>query len=62
MIRRICSRYTLCYRFPESRAGSIRNIDVQLSPQPRERYPDARVVARGGYRLRPCDQYGFAAR
>lgn len=62
MMHRIRSRYTLYYKLPDAKVGSLRKIDVQLSPQGCQRFPGARVVARHAYRLRERDQYGFVSR
>lgn len=62
MMHRIRSRYTLYYRLPEGEVGSLRTIDVQLSAQGHQRFPDARIIARRGYRLQQRDRYGFASR
>lgn len=51
MMHRLRSRYSLYYPTPEGKSGSIRNIKVELAPDSQDRYPDARVYARRGYRL-----------
>jgi VWFA-related protein len=53
MMRRLRSRYSLYCRAPEGKAGSFRNIRVELSPETQRRYPEARVRARRGYHLAP---------
>jgi VWFA-related protein len=62
MMHRIRSRYTLYYKLPDAKVGSLRQVDVQLSAQGAQRFPGARVVARHAYRLRERDQYGFSSR
>lgn len=62
MMHRIRSRYSLYYRLPEGQVGSLRTIDVQLSAQAKQRFPQTRVIARRAYRLQPRDRYGFTSR
>lgn len=52
MIERIRARYSLQYTPPEAPAGSPRRIAVQLSPEARRRYPEARIQSRQGYYVR----------
>ena len=49
MIERIRFRYTLAYRPPVARAGEFRRIHVDLSPEGRQRHPNAVLRARTGY-------------
>ena len=51
MLRSIRRRYSIYYATPTGKAGSSRKVDVTLSPQGRNRYPDAQVLARKGYVL-----------
>jgi hypothetical protein len=62
MMHRIRNRYMLYYKLPDAQVGSLRNIEVKLSPQAAQRFPGARILARSAYRLRERDQYGFANR
>ncbi len=61
MMHRLRSRYTLYYKLPEGQVGSLRKIDVRLSETGSRRFPNAHVLARRGYRLRPRDQFGFTS-
>jgi VWFA-related protein len=49
MLRRIRRRYSIYYATPSGKPGSTRRVDVDLSPQGRNRYPEAKVLARKGY-------------
>jgi VWFA-related protein len=49
MMRRIRRRYSIYYAMPPGKSGSSRRVAVDLSPQGRNRYPDANVLARKGY-------------
>jgi VWFA-related protein len=49
MLRRIRRRYSIYYSTPTGKPGSSRRVEVDLSPQGRSRYPDAKVLARKGY-------------
>jgi len=49
ILERLRSRYVLTYKAPEAVSGSIRHIQVDLSPAARKRYPKAEVRARAGY-------------
>jgi len=49
MIERIRFRYTLAYRPPVARPGEFRRIHVDLSPEARQRHPDAVLRSRTGY-------------
>jgi VWFA-related protein len=49
IVERIRTRYTLEYSPPAGDAGSFRRIRVDLSPDARQRYPDAVIQARTGY-------------
>jgi VWFA-related protein len=51
MMRRIRSRYSLYYPTPEGKPGSYRSIRVELTPEAKARFPEARVNARRGYKL-----------
>jgi VWFA-related protein len=51
MLRNIRRRYSIYYAMPTGRPGSSRRVDVALSPQGRNRYADAQVLARKGYVL-----------
>lgn len=51
IVRRIRSRYSLYYATPEGKPGSFRNIRVELARETQDRFPQARVYARRGYRL-----------
>ena len=49
MLRSIRRRYSIYYAMPAGKPGSSRRVAVDLSPQGRSRYADARVLARKGY-------------
>ncbi len=49
MIEAIRARYSLSYRLPSAAPGSWRNIEVQLTPAARQRYPHAELRYRPGY-------------
>jgi VWFA-related protein len=50
MLERIRLRYSLHYRAPDAAVpGTVRRIQVELSPAARKRYPKAEVRARAGY-------------
>jgi VWFA-related protein len=51
MMHRIRSRYSLYYRMPDGRPGSVRSIHVELASDAKARFPGAHVSARRGYRL-----------
>jgi len=51
MIQRIRSRYSLYYATPEGQAGTFHQIRVELAPEARKRFPEARISARRSYRL-----------
>ncbi|MBM3812630.1 MAG: VWA domain-containing protein [Acidimicrobiia bacterium] len=50
MIARIRTRYSLHYRAPSGSPDQLRRIEVQLTPQARQKHPRAVVRARSGYR------------
>ena len=52
LMHRIRSRYSLYYRMPDGKPGAFRSIRVELAADAKARFPDARVTARRGYRLR----------
>jgi hypothetical protein len=62
MMHRIRSRYSLYYRMPEGTPGSLRTIHVKLSAGAQQRFPEARVAARKGYRFGARDEHGFTKR
>ena len=62
MMHRIRTRYSLYYRMPDTDDGSIRSIRVELSTDAQRRFPQARVIARQGYRAQNKDQHGFTTR
>ncbi|MGA7409085.1 MAG: VWA domain-containing protein, partial [Bryobacteraceae bacterium] len=49
MIADIRNRYSLAYRAPAARPGTLRRIRVDLSAEAREKYPTAKLRARSGY-------------
>jgi VWFA-related protein len=49
MLRRIRKRYSIYYAMPAGKPGAARKVALDLSPQGRNRYPDAKVLARKGY-------------
>jgi VWFA-related protein len=49
MIANIRNRYSLAYRAPVAKAGSLRHIKVDLSAEARKKYPAAKLRARSGY-------------
>ncbi len=49
MIANIRNRYSLAYRAPAAKAGTLRHIRVDLSAEARQRYPSAKLRARSGY-------------
>jgi VWFA-related protein len=62
MMHRIRSRYSLYYRMPEGTLGSLRTIHLDLSAGAQQRFPEARVAARKGYRFGGRDENGFTKR
>jgi VWFA-related protein len=56
MLRRIRRRYSIYYSMPAGRPGSSRRVAVDLSPQGRNRYHDAQVLARKGYVIPKAQQ------
>jgi VWFA-related protein len=51
MIERIRTRYSIHYNMPDSTRAGFRNIEVELTPSAKLRYPRAEVRARKGYRV-----------
>ena len=49
MIADIRNRYSLAYRAPAAKPGTLRHIRVDLSADARKKYPSARLRARSGY-------------
>jgi Ca-activated chloride channel family protein len=49
MVERIRARYTLTYAEPESAPGTFRHVRVTLTPDARQRFPNAQVRTREGY-------------
>ncbi len=49
VLERIRQRYSLQYDAPPGKIGKERKVKVDLSPEARARYPQARVIARTGY-------------
>ena len=49
MVRRIRRRYSIYYSTPPGKPGATRRVVVDLSPQGKSRYPQAKVLARKGY-------------
>ncbi len=49
MIEAIRARYSLSYRLPPASPGAWRNIEVELTPLARQRYPNAVLRYRAGY-------------
>jgi len=49
MMRRIRRRYSIYYAMPAGKPGASRRVAADLSAQGRNRYPDAKVLARKGY-------------
>jgi len=47
--RSIRARYLLTYKAPGGEPKTIHSISVELSAAARSRYPDARILVRGGY-------------
>ncbi|MBC7924828.1 MAG: VWA domain-containing protein [Bryobacteraceae bacterium] len=52
MIERIRTRYSLHYKAPENSPPGFRGVEVMLSPEARQRYPEAVLRFRKGYRVR----------
>ncbi len=51
MVEAIRERYTLSYKLPEGRPGTYRRIEVRLTAAALERYPNAVLRYRTGYRV-----------
>jgi len=51
VIQRMRRRYRLFYDLPQGKPGQHRRVDVDLSPSARGEHPDARTIARKGYRI-----------
>jgi VWFA-related protein len=51
VIQRMRRRYRLFYDLPRGKPGQRRRVDVDLSQSARGEYPDARTIARKGYRI-----------
>jgi VWFA-related protein len=51
VIQRMRLRYRLFYDLPRGKPGQRRRVDVDLSQSARAEYPDARTIARKGYRI-----------
>jgi VWFA-related protein len=51
VIQRMRRRYRLFYDLPRGKPGQRRRVDVDLSQSARAEYPDARTIARKGYRI-----------
>lgn len=49
VLERLRSRYVLTYKAPEAPSGTMRQIQVDLTPAARKRFPKAEVRARAGY-------------
>jgi VWFA-related protein len=49
MIANIRNRYSLAYRAPAAKSGTLRHIKVDLSAEARKKYPAAKLRARSGY-------------
>ena len=62
MMRRLPSRYSLYYKLPEGVPDTIRTIRVELTPDAQKRCPEARVIARTGYRPGAHDEHGSTKR
>ena len=62
MLRRIRNRYSLYYQLPPGRIDAVRTIKVELVDGAKQRFPNARILARQGYRARARDKNGFAER
>jgi len=52
MIERIRTRYSLHYNKPETATAGFRKVEVMLSPEARQRYPEAVLRYRRGYRVK----------
>ncbi len=63
MMHRLRSRYSLYYKLPEGKPGSVGNIHVELSADVRNRFPEEYVTARRGYKRGHRDEHtGFYSR
>lgn len=51
MIERIRSRYSIYYAQPQGRPGEFRRVKVELQGEAKRLHPQARIIARKGYRL-----------
>jgi hypothetical protein len=49
MLHRMRMRYSIYYMMPSGRAGSSREVSVQLSGRAKAKYPSGYVLARKGY-------------
>ena len=49
MLHRMRMRYSIYYQMPNGRAGSAREVSLQLSPAAKSKYPQGYVLARKGY-------------
>ena len=49
MIADIRNRYSLAYRAPAAKSGTLRQVKVDLSAEARKKYPLAKLRARSGY-------------
>jgi VWFA-related protein len=52
IIEKILTRFTLDYAAPPAEPGSYRRIRIELTPDAKRRYPDAKIEARAGYYAR----------
>jgi VWFA-related protein len=52
IIEKILTRFTLDYAAPSAEPGSYRRIRIELTPDAKHRYPDAKIEARAGYYVR----------
>jgi VWFA-related protein len=49
MLHRMRMRYSIYYQMPGGKAGSSREVSIQLSPRAKAKYPTGQVLARKGY-------------
>jgi VWFA-related protein len=49
IIEKILTRFTLDYAAPTAEPGAYRHIRIELTPDAKRRYPDAKIEAREGY-------------
>jgi VWFA-related protein len=49
LLARIRSTYSMWYRIPESKAGELHHITVELNDMAKKKYPNAEIKAREGY-------------